>query len=124
MLTSDELRAIRARYEATTPGPWDAIVNGNTVKSHAIRGVCSGISPKTGNAEFIANAHQDVPALLDTIAALTANAALGQVVREMTTSQQVSRFIEIDGTTYTLALYPQAYHDDVDAFYLGKEEDA
>ena len=41
--------------QATT-GPWAVKTNGNTVQSHAIQGVCSGISPKNGNAAFIAAA--------------------------------------------------------------------
>jgi hypothetical protein len=67
------LDAIRARCEAATPGPWNAIDKGNTVPSYAIRhfavgekcvNVASGISPKTGDADFIAAARTDVPDLL------------------------------------------------------------
>jgi hypothetical protein len=67
------LDAIRARCEAATPGPWNAIDKGNTVPSYAIRhfavgekcvNVASGISTKTGDADFIANARTDVPDLL------------------------------------------------------------
>jgi hypothetical protein len=75
------LDAIRARCEAATPGPWNAIDKGNTVPSYAIRhfavgekcvNVASGISPKTGDADFIAHARTDVPDLLDEIERLTA----------------------------------------------------
>jgi len=68
------LDAIRARCEAATPGPWNAIDKGNTVPSYAIRhfavgekcvNVASGISPKTGDADFIAHARTDVPDLLN-----------------------------------------------------------
>lgn len=58
------LEQIRARLAAATSGPWEVAVNGNTVKSHAVKGVCSGISPKTGNAAFIAHAPEDIAALL------------------------------------------------------------
>jgi hypothetical protein len=36
-----------------TPGPWRVVTNGNTVKSHAIPGVCASISLKTDNAALI-----------------------------------------------------------------------
>lgn len=64
MLTDERLAEIRARCDAATPGLWEVIVKGNTVQSHAIPGVCSGISPKSGNAAFVAHARADIPALL------------------------------------------------------------
>ena len=78
------LDEIRARCEAATPGPWNAIDKGNTVPSYAIRhfavgekcvNVASGISPKTGDADFIAHARTDVPDMLDEIERLTADLA-------------------------------------------------
>jgi hypothetical protein len=65
-----DLAAIRARCDAATPGPWEVVVRGNTVTSHAITvsdkyiSIASGISPKTANAKFIAHAREDIPALI------------------------------------------------------------
>ena len=74
ILTKEQLGAIRARCEAATPGPWDCWWKGNTIKQHTVKSIsydgipsvniCSGISPKTENAAFIAHARQDIPALL------------------------------------------------------------
>ena len=68
------LAEIEARCEAATPGPWKPIEKGNTVPSHAVFvpsidgsvpvNICSGISPKTGNAAFISHSRADIPALL------------------------------------------------------------
>ena len=49
----DELIALRTHAKS---GPWTYYTNGNTVQSHAIAGVCSNISPLSGNAAFIAAA--------------------------------------------------------------------
>ena len=76
MLNLDEIRAVT---EAATPGPWKAVDKGNTVPFHAVFApsidgskpvnICSGISPKTGNANFIASARQWVPVLCDEVEA-------------------------------------------------------
>lgn len=64
---------IRERCEKATKGPWEAVTRGNTVKSHAVTvtgyyfSIAGGISKKTGNADFIANARQDIPYLLGEI---------------------------------------------------------
>lgn len=47
-----------------TPAPWEVVTKGNTVKSHAIPGVCSGISPKTSNGPFISLMRNVLPGLL------------------------------------------------------------
>ena len=77
--------AIKARCEAATAGPWRAIERGNSVISHGVvtvaydsrpqQNVCAGISPKTGNAAFIAYAREDIPYLLERIAELEAEIA-------------------------------------------------
>lgn len=81
MLTDERIRDIRERCEAATPGPWRAVWKGNTIKSHRVyadgpevRNIACGISPKTENAEFIANARKDIPALLDELDRLRAEA--------------------------------------------------
>lgn len=67
---------IKALHAAATPGTWYAVDKGNTVPSHAVMryatgekavNIASGISPKTGNAEFIVNAHGAIPWLLSII---------------------------------------------------------
>jgi hypothetical protein len=69
-----KLDEIKARCEAATPGPWTPEIRGNTIQSHCVvcdtiyiektKNICSGISPKTKNAEFITHARTDIPALL------------------------------------------------------------
>ncbi|RNC62776.1 MAG: hypothetical protein AWM53_01995 [Candidatus Dichloromethanomonas elyunquensis] len=81
-MNKQELQDIRERCEKATPGPWKWIINGNTVQSHAIttdtgkcgiqEKICASISPKTKNANFIAHARTDIPALLTEIDRLTA----------------------------------------------------
>lgn len=73
----DRLADIRERLEKATPGVWRTVEKGNSIPSIAIETlayvgepsikICSGISPKTKNAEFIAHAHEDIPYLLDVI---------------------------------------------------------
>ena len=63
--------------EAATKGPWKAIERGNSVTSFAVvtvaylgepqKNICSLISPKTSNAEFISEAREGWPAALDEI---------------------------------------------------------
>lgn len=72
-----ELQAIRARADAATEGPWTGIERGNSVVSRGVatvaydgqprKNVCSGISPKSSDAAFIAAARTDVPALCDEV---------------------------------------------------------
>jgi hypothetical protein len=81
-LTPDELEAIRKRAEAATAGPWDVdvpIEYCDKCGGHAFEIVESNVffSPIVAetssekDAEFIANARQDVPALLAEIERLT-----------------------------------------------------
>ncbi|MDP4117696.1 MAG: DUF3850 domain-containing protein [Bacillota bacterium] len=68
------LKEIKDRADKATPGPWKVIDKGNTVKSFAVVSVafdnspqqmiCPNMSPKTGNAAFIAHAREDIPALI------------------------------------------------------------
>jgi hypothetical protein len=71
-----EIEAIKARLAAATPGPWAFTSKGNTVKSYAVASicgnVCSGISPKTGNALFISEGPADVADLMGYVAQLEA----------------------------------------------------
>ena len=64
-MTDKELRELAER---ATPGKWTWIIRGNSVQSHAIvchndpvslnpQNICSGISPKTGNAAYISAAN-------------------------------------------------------------------
>lgn len=64
---------IKSRLDAATPGEWSVETAGNTVKSlHVVSHVngvlnhpiCSSISPKTGDADLIANAPSDLAYLL------------------------------------------------------------
>ena len=68
----DKLDEIRQRTEAATPGPWAVKVKGNAVESHQVMSsgngpVCSAISPKTKNAQFIAHSREDIPYLLSEV---------------------------------------------------------
>jgi len=90
-VNKEQLNAIRARCEAATPGPWGLvrgtdnliIANADTeyVPADVICSIFRGLTPcsihpftdkLSVNAEFIANARQDIPALLDYIAELEA----------------------------------------------------
>ena len=84
MIDTAELRRLLAE---ATPGEWRAVERGNSVPSHVVVttaydgapsvNVCSGISPRTGNAALIVAAVNALPALLDEVERLTAaNAAL------------------------------------------------
>jgi hypothetical protein len=66
-MTNEELKAIRERAEAATPGPW--IAEGETVYSSGV--LIAGTYPAMicddcdiTEAEFIAHAREDVPKLL------------------------------------------------------------
>jgi hypothetical protein len=71
-MTEDELIRLEALANAATAGPWVVHVNGNTVRSYAINGVCSGMSYKNGNADFIAASRIAVPALIAEVRRLRA----------------------------------------------------
>ena len=98
-LTAEERQEIRARYEATTPGEWrknsgEALkvlaphggyiaIMGNLIGAHGSGG---REKPETvsGNAEFIAHSHADVPRLLDSLDAEEAeNARLRAYIEEI-----------------------------------------
>lgn len=53
MTLLEQLQQLAPLGAQATARPWEVKTNGNTVQSHAIAGVCSGISPKTSNAAFI-----------------------------------------------------------------------
>ena len=73
-MNAEQIKAIEDRANAATPGSWKVIDKGNTVKSVAVTTlavawsqqemICPNMSPKTANADFIANARTDIPALL------------------------------------------------------------
>ena len=63
-LTDDALAELARLAGEATPAPWRTVVKGNTVQSLAIEGVCSGISPKTGNGPYIAAADPSTVAAL------------------------------------------------------------
>ena len=87
MISDDELRAIKRRCDAATPGPWRASMEGrdHTSGDSFIRRGNAGREsdlyltsttadrteiPSTADHEFIAAARQDIPRLLDDIARL------------------------------------------------------
>lgn len=74
-MTEQQRAEIEKRWANATPGNWHWIIRGNSVQSHAIvchddakslvpQNICSGISPKTGNATAIASAPTDTALLL------------------------------------------------------------
>lgn len=83
MLTQEQIQEIKARHEATTPGAWvdreprETTGFGHTVFSlrtcqHILSMHGKNKQEKLANAEFIAHAHQDIPALLAHIEELEA----------------------------------------------------
>ena len=78
---TDRIEEIKARCEAATKGPWEVIEKGNSVLSHSVVtvafdsepqvNICSGISPRKNNSDFIAHSREDIPYLLDEIERLT-----------------------------------------------------
>jgi hypothetical protein len=79
VITNEQLTEIRARCGAATPGPWiagqDEIFSTSQTSDGIQSVVLSRVSgretyPSESDAEFIAHAPQDVPALLDYIYAL------------------------------------------------------
>jgi hypothetical protein len=91
-MTEQEIREIEEREKAATLGPWRAVWTGDTVKSHRVYAewtgnIACGISPKTGNAEFIAHAREDVPRLTNEVRQLWAdNEALRKSVIKLMTN--------------------------------------
>ncbi len=80
-----ELTAIKQRVEAATPGPWPLVKKGNSVPSLAIEGICGVMSySRPANAEFIAHAREDVPALLAEVERLqTRNRTLNHALKQV-----------------------------------------
>ena len=71
MLTPEELEAIHRRHEKSTPGEWRKHRRSTITHEHGLfYWTLSTTSNESHNAEFIAHAHQDIPAMLDHIAAL------------------------------------------------------
>jgi len=74
-LTQEQIEEIRKRAEDATPGPWKVGVDGYVcnagfyVTDTIVEDITSNIFEKE-DAEFIANARQDIPALLAHIAEL------------------------------------------------------
>jgi hypothetical protein len=85
-MTTAELEAIRARCDAATPGPWKSFVEGRDHTS----GNSFIMTGKTGSRsndielsgatvedqDFVAQARQDIPRLIDEIERLRKSAAL------------------------------------------------
>jgi hypothetical protein len=76
MLTKEQIEAIRNRADKATAGPW--IDNGNEIVSpqDLKRGIAGAISDE--DSDFIAQARQDIPMLLDYITEL--ESALNRIV--------------------------------------------
>ncbi|MBU8739775.1 hypothetical protein [Bacillus licheniformis] len=76
-MTKDELEEIRQRSEKATEGPWrigKQSPNGlNNIGT--IGGLLTAQTTDEDDADFIANARQDIPALLDHIAELASDIA-------------------------------------------------
>jgi hypothetical protein len=85
-----DIAKARELLEGTTKGEWRVVQKGNSVPSHAVAttaydgepqiNVCSGISPKTGNALWIAHAHNTYAALLDELEGARAETATARGV--------------------------------------------
>ncbi len=67
-MSEDELKAIEAREKAATKGPWTS--NGTSV--HGEPPMTAILTAHFGNAEFIAHARKDIPALLAEVRSLRA----------------------------------------------------
>ena len=75
MIDEKRLAEIQDNLKGATHGEWFTTVKGNSIKSVTVvdinnRCICSGISPKNGNADFIACAKDDIPYLLETVTEL------------------------------------------------------
>ena len=86
-MTDEQLAAIRARADAATPGPWKAFKNYddyNTIRPESAQDcehifnceMYGGTPPGDADAEFIASARKDIPALLDEIERLKQKLAI------------------------------------------------
>ena len=106
-MTSLDLAAIRQRVEKATEGPWntgfdyeknDPIVLAPGYIEHTIDYTLTegGLEHGKADAEFIAHAREDIPALLDEIDRLNATI---QRVRKIVTDPQTVGWIERDGDT-------------------------
>ena len=76
-LSADELRAIEARVNATTPGPWRSIIEGRDQDSGSSFITTEGediyLSGATdADQDFIAHARQDIVRLLAEVRRLSA----------------------------------------------------
>ena len=86
-MTAEELAAIKKRCDKATPGPWKFDAHSKCYIWED-DGICVAVvwhyrSPKE-NAEFIANARQDVPALLAQVERLMdENKLLQETLRAM-----------------------------------------
>lgn len=107
-MTEQELQAIEERWRKATPGNWGWIIRGNSVQSHAVvchddakslmpQNICSGISPKTGNAEAIAHAPTDIAALLAEVRRLN-ESKLSRVERMMKALETIRRCVSTRNT--------------------------
>ena len=77
-LSTDELREIRARVDAATPGPWESFVEGRDhtsgadfIRTGGLRDDCPDLYVQhesrpapTHDLDFIAHARQDIPRLI------------------------------------------------------------
>ena len=75
MISDKELAEIRKRAEAATPGPWKAFVEDRDFQSGSSFIQTQGedielIGATEEDYDFIANARQDIPKLLDEIESL------------------------------------------------------
>ena len=79
-MDEQRLAEIERVTEAAIPEPWEVTIRGNTVQSHGIvhglLNICSGISPKTNNAAFIALARSAVPELCAALREAWANTSV------------------------------------------------
>ena len=85
-MTSTEMEAISARCDVATPGPWKSFIEGRDHTSgnsfimtgtHDTRGNDIDLFGATAaDQDFIANARQDIPQLIDEIERLRRLAAL------------------------------------------------
>jgi hypothetical protein len=73
-MTEDKLKEIRARCEAATPGPWGVRIDKDSLFPVQYSG---WVGYENADAEFIANAREDIPMLLAEIERLTHDRNMG-----------------------------------------------
>ncbi|WP_065643750.1 hypothetical protein [Bacillus paralicheniformis] len=130
-LTKDELEAIRQRTEAATESYWaadDCEWPGNEnlrywVKTHW-DGVAAAVTKE--DADFIANARQDIPALLDHIAELASDIArmcpiADRPIVESLLAEKDHMAEEISDLRRKIDLY-EAYAQEYDYYAILNEE--